>query len=226
MSLDGNERSVWITLLCLASQTNGVVRFMTEPQIIERAGVKNGAKYAGVLDKFQERGMITISNGNVTVLNWAKRQYSEGYLRVKTYRETLLKRKRNGNVTPYTDTDTDTDTDTENTKGKNLVFVQSLFKGFNDLKIEIQSAAEERQKYPSLFRRKNPDVNYWLKVAAFSQSYGFKSKTDWVSPWKGPVKLSKLYYEIRAKYDEGIQGVAGKKTYADMKSKAEIKTMA
>lgn len=113
LALDGNERSIWITLLCLASQTNGIVKFISEKRLIELAGIKLKGRYTDVLKKFENYGMVTISNGSVTVNNWAKRQYSEGYARVLAHRETNLKRKRNGNVTPYTDTDTESDTEKE-----------------------------------------------------------------------------------------------------------------
>jgi hypothetical protein len=104
-------------------------------------------------------------------------------------------------------------------KEQALEFNQSLFKGFKDAGIEIQDAAGERNKYPSLFRRKNPDVNYWLLIANFSQSYGFKEKHggDYVYPWRGPVKLSKLYYEARNKYEEQMTAVAGKNRLDEMK---------
>lgn len=106
-------------------------------------------------------------------------------------------------------------------KEQALEFNNFLFQGLKDVGIQIQDAANERTKYPSLFRRKNTDPKYWLALAKFSQNYGFKDKNgDWINPWKGPVKLSKLYYEIRAKYDDEKLKSAGIKTYADMKKVA------
>lgn len=101
-----------------------------------------------------------------------------------------------------------------------LNFVKALFKGFKENGIEIQDASGERQKYPSLFRRKNPDPNYWIGLAKFSQRYNFrpKEKQEYVFPWKGPVKLSKIYYEIRAKYEEERSGSSGKKKLEEMKA--------
>jgi len=99
--LNAGERSCWITLLCLASQTeNGIVRFINEDQLKAMSGIIAGdemwIKCTGILEKLKNADMITLSNGNVTIKNWIKRQYSEGYLRVKAYR----KRKGNEEVTP------------------------------------------------------------------------------------------------------------------------------
>lgn len=104
--LDGNERSIWITLLCFASQNSGVAKSISEKLLIDRSGIKVGRKrYVGVLDKFIGLCMVEVSNGNVTICNWSKRQYSESYSRVLEYR----KRKGNAIVTSYTDTESDTD---------------------------------------------------------------------------------------------------------------------
>lgn len=99
--LNAGERSCWITLLCFASQTeNGVVRFINEEQLKAMSGIIAGdemwIKCTGILEKLKNADMITLSNGNVTIKNWVKRQYSEGYLRVKAYR----KRNSNAEVTP------------------------------------------------------------------------------------------------------------------------------
>lgn len=99
LSLDANERSCWVTILSLASQTkDGVVRFISEERILELSGVKrrDHKKYTGVLNKFNDLLMISKSNADVTVLNWSKRQYSESYERVMHFRE---KQKSNAYLT-------------------------------------------------------------------------------------------------------------------------------
>lgn len=89
--LNGNERSCWITLLCQASQNNGgEIKFLSEKQLLMMSGVMEDIE---VIKKFEELGMIRICNGNVTLPNWEKRQYSEGYSRVKKFRD-------NADVTP------------------------------------------------------------------------------------------------------------------------------
>lgn len=95
MALDATERGCWITILSLANQSEGgVIKYISEEKILELSNVpvKDRNKYKGLLKKFAELKMLDLDNGDVTVKNWQKRQYSEGYLRVKRYRD-------NANVT-------------------------------------------------------------------------------------------------------------------------------
>lgn len=91
--LTPNERSCWITILCHASQTkDGVIKFLSEKQLLKDSGVTT--KIAA-LSKFESLDMIEVCNGDVTVKNWTKRQYSESLNRVREFR----KRSGNGDVT-------------------------------------------------------------------------------------------------------------------------------
>lgn len=93
LQLNGDERSCWVTLLCIANQADGKpIRFLSEEHLIFQAGAKD---CAGVLKKFESLDMIRICNGSVTVLNWEKRQKSESYSRVQKFRD----KKRNEKVT-------------------------------------------------------------------------------------------------------------------------------
>lgn len=80
LALSASERSCWLTLLCFASMTegDGSVRYLTEAQLMLQAGVKFDApewnQTKGVLDHLQELGMLKQSNGEITILNWRKRQ--------------------------------------------------------------------------------------------------------------------------------------------------------
>lgn len=103
LALTACERSCWLTLLCYASMSSdGVIRFLNEGQLMAQAGINfNEEEWIvtkGVLDHLQELGMIRQSNGEITILNWQKRQ--ESYLtnaeRQARFRE---KRKSNAKVT-------------------------------------------------------------------------------------------------------------------------------
>lgn len=89
LQLGAYERSCWLTLLCLASQSeNGEIKFLSEAQLLVMSGVSiNSENGESILSKFEQLDMITISNGVVTIKNWGKRQYSEGYERVKRFRD-------------------------------------------------------------------------------------------------------------------------------------------
>lgn len=92
-AFDGNERSCWLTILSLASQSeDGWILYTSEEKLLEKSGIKTTERpiYSGVLLKFEKFMMIETRNGDVTQgfkpINWEKRQYSEGYSRVKKFR--------------------------------------------------------------------------------------------------------------------------------------------
>lgn len=101
-AFDGNERSCWLTILCLASQSRGGwILYTSEEKLLEKSGIPTAERviYSGILKKYEKFSMVEYCNGDVTQgfrpKNWEKRQYSEGYLRLKKHREN----KRNENVT-------------------------------------------------------------------------------------------------------------------------------
>src|SRR3990167_2286020 len=98
MSLSPCDRSCWLTLLCLTSvndndNDNGLVRYLTEERLMTLAGLDTSMdeweNTRGVLEKFQNLGMIQIDNEMITVNNWKKRQETNlnSYERVKRHRE-------------------------------------------------------------------------------------------------------------------------------------------
>lgn len=100
LSLSSAERSCWVTLLSYASLTSGVVKHISEEQIMSQAGVNphlgEWEETKGVLEHFKRLKMIDIGKKAIRVKNWKKRQevYSESWDRVKKWRE-----KNTGNVT-------------------------------------------------------------------------------------------------------------------------------
>lgn len=98
-SLSASKRSCWITLLCYGSQSNGIVKYLSEDQLKIDAGIPIGSEEydntQNVLENFVKLDMITLDNGLITIKNWGKRQESplSPYERVKKYRD----KKRNDN---------------------------------------------------------------------------------------------------------------------------------
>ena len=76
------ERSCWITLLCMASQSDGIIKFLSLEGLLIKSGVHfdpydstewDNAK--NVLQNFENYEMIKVGkNGVIEVLNWEKRQ--------------------------------------------------------------------------------------------------------------------------------------------------------
>lgn len=106
-----------------------------------------------------------------------------------------------------------------------LEFNQKLFKGLQDNKIEIIASPQERMIYPRNMRRKNANVDYWIAVAKFSQSYGFKDhKThQWTQPWVGAIKLTKLYYDVQRKFEDENKAKTNLSKIQEMKKKVTFK---
>lgn len=103
--LNAGERSCWVTLLCLGSMDNGVVKHCEEQYLISHSGIDimEIGKYHGVLVKFEMLGLITRRRDDVgleyiQIKNWGKRQevYSESRDRVRKWRAKQL------DVTPVT----------------------------------------------------------------------------------------------------------------------------
>lgn len=94
--LNAGERSCWVTLLCLGSIDDGIVKHCEEQYLISHSGidVMDLGKYHGILVKFEMLGLITKGRDEkgaeyIQIKNWQKRQevYSESRERVKRWRE-------------------------------------------------------------------------------------------------------------------------------------------
>lgn len=76
------ERSCWLTLLCMASQTNGIIKFLSVEGLLNKSGIQfdpydstEWDNAQNVLRNFEQYEMIEVSkSGVVTVKNWEKRQ--------------------------------------------------------------------------------------------------------------------------------------------------------
>ncbi len=92
------ERSCWLTLLCMASQTDGVIKFLSVEGLLAKSGVyfnpydsSEWDKSKNVLVNFEKYEMIEVSkNGEIKIKNWEKRQEHN-----LTVAERVAKHRRN-----------------------------------------------------------------------------------------------------------------------------------
>lgn len=95
--LSGDERSCWVTILCLASTSTieGKIEFLTLNSLYRMSGVRTTTNdnendnEVDVITKFQRLKMLRQnSDGSIDVINWDKRQQRAmtGYERVKKHR--------------------------------------------------------------------------------------------------------------------------------------------
>lgn len=100
------ERSCWLTLLCMASQTNGIIKFISVEGLLNKSGIKFNPydstewdNAQNVLKIFEQYEMIDISDkGIISIKNWEKRQEHNLSIaeRVAKHRQN---KKTNENVT-------------------------------------------------------------------------------------------------------------------------------
>jgi hypothetical protein len=100
------ERSCWLTLLCMASQSEGSIKFLSIEGLLNKSGIHFNPydstewdNTKNVLQNFVQYEMIKIDkNGVIGILNWSKRQEHNLTVaeRVAKHREN---KKCNKNVT-------------------------------------------------------------------------------------------------------------------------------
>lgn len=113
-ALSGEERSCWVTLLCLASISSvpGTIEYLTREVLLEKSGVRRIDDVTfQPLQAFQTMKMIRIDGANlIEILNWNKRQKSASSVteRVRKYRlKQRLKKDDVTNVTKRNESDND-----------------------------------------------------------------------------------------------------------------------
>lgn len=170
LSLTAQERSCWITLLCLANQSKkGQILNLTEDRLMILAGVEGTT--SGMLEKFQKLGMVRLSNGKVTVRNWEKRQMSEGYFRQIEFK----KRKSNGKVTDRREENREEEKRIEE---KNIPI--PTYGEFQKVKLSV----EEYQKLVEKFGEKNTLLLIAeLDTGIASKGYKYKSHYATILNW-------------------------------------------
>lgn len=109
-SLSAQERSCWVTILCLASisSTPGTIEYLTVEVLLEKSGIHfdpystdEWDRCMAVLEKFARMKMITkTDDGTIVIKNWTKRQE----MALTNAERQANYRRRNGSVTPVTTT--------------------------------------------------------------------------------------------------------------------------
>jgi N-terminal phage replisome organiser (Phage_rep_org_N) len=136
-ALSSQERSCWITLMCLASSssTQGVIEYLTIEVLLSKSGI-NYDPYSpnewnnclAVLDKFEKMKMIKKNeNGMIELINWNKRQEK---VMTATERSRKYRAKSKENYENETDATKQNESATleENRKEKNRIEIQDSLK--------------------------------------------------------------------------------------------------
>lgn len=165
MALSSKERSCWLTLLCIASVSDdsGRIRFITSERLMMMSGIDPTSDEWGegqnILEKFVDLEMVSLeSNGDVTILNWQKRQksYLTGAERQKRYRE---RNKSDTEVTKPCNT-SNARTEQNRTDTCEKEFSQEVVREVKEAEVErlpkLERRTKDKESVYSLFGGKQP----------------------------------------------------------------------
>ncbi|MEJ6011453.1 hypothetical protein [Novosphingobium aquae] len=175
-SMSAQERSCWITLLCLAStsSTPGLIEYLTVEVLLEKSGIRFDPYHPeewnallGILTKFENMRMIIKSDtGLVELVNWNKRQASAMTVTERVKKHRLKQRYNDTDVTSVTNgNETANDRREENRIEKNIETKESTSISF--LKTVPADVLEEfRKEYsisPKGIQSKATDLLLWCQ---------------------------------------------------------------
>ena len=183
-SLTATERSCWITLMCLASNSSneGIIKYLTIESLLNKSGIQLNPydteewdNSLSVLVKFQKMKMIEIKeDGNIIILNWDKRQerMMTNAQRQAKYREN---KKSNEKVTRVT---------TKVTLEENRIEENRIDKNtYGDFK-NVLLTDEEYQRLIEKFGEPNTKILIeQLSTGIASKGYKYKSHCATIQSW-------------------------------------------
>lgn len=180
LQLSDYEYRMWTYLLSYASSIDsGSGELQTTFKLLSLHFHQRFNLFSRAIETFQKLGLITIDeNGNVTIINWNKRQFKSdnAYDRVKKFREVTS--KRNVSVTaPETDTETDTERK-KYIKKEKVEFINSLFQNIPD---ELMS--KWRQSFPAIdIKQEIARAEAWvISNPKLKKSNWSRFLTNWMS---------------------------------------------
>lgn len=174
------ERSCWITLLCMASQSNGVIKFLSVEGLLVKSGVRFNAHDStewdnaqNVLHNFELYEMIKVNiNGSIEILNWEKRQ--EHNLTVaERVAKSRANKKSNENVTiNVTDVTSEENRIEENRREENNLSETS---SLSELKTKSKKI-KEKQEDVELNKKAIKFIEIYASIKKVEVNKGFQSR--------------------------------------------------
>lgn len=215
------ERSCWLTLLCMASQSGGVVKYISTEGLLMKSGIvfnpydsTEWDQAQNVLKTFETYGMINVdANGFVTVKNWNKRQdhYMTNAERQAKYRENKKSNEKvTKRVTKVTLEENRIEENRINTAKKTKVYIKSnessiIEDMYNYVECDDNGNPLRSKRFKA--RLTKDQNNFLIKVGLLWQEMCAKK----LDINKTEVPLNNIYYAIRSCYDRS------KFTYEDFK---------
>lgn len=188
MNLDPTERALWLTLLCLASQDNGVIKYADSEKIMILTGIMPNdnafTKYYDFLIRFEKLSLITDDNETIVITNYNKRQNTNlsGYERVKRSRE---KSKSKAKIDNKSNVINDNARIDKNRIDKNIVKKENIKKEKTLTSInqdDFQQIAEKYNVPIAFVISKFDDLSNWHEKDPRKNHYAnyYRALMDWV----------------------------------------------
>lgn len=217
------ERSCWITILCMASMgESGMIEFLTVESLLNRSGIQfdpyhpeEWERALSVLIKFKQLKMIdTNKDGQITVINWEKRQEHNLTVAERVAKSRLNKKNVTTNVTSVT---TDKNRIEENRIDKKILNTPAPKGAEDDVQKFISLFGGINPSYGELFKRKNQraaatrllkmhPIDWWSKfmdgyVGALEDKFCPRATT----PAQLEDKLAAIMVYGRSKQSKGVK---------------------
>lgn len=225
-TLNAQERSCWITLLCLASTAtnSGTIEFLTVEVLLKKSGIEcdpynpdewNNA--LGVLHKFERMKMISMNeDGQIRLINWSKRQESAmtGYERIKKHRQNKAKLKNDNEMITH-------DNENDNCRiDKNRIEENRIHNTYTSEKSDMFNQfwtaypkKELKKRTQEVWKRKNLD-------SKISEIVNFIEKAKITDRWKkGFVKQPPAFLNGEC-WNDDVSSYNDKKVQKDIFSSA------
>jgi hypothetical protein len=192
--LSVQERSCWLTILCMASQGDGKIKFLSVESLLNKSGIhfnpydsQEWDKACGVLKTFEQYEMIKIDNkGVIEVLNWNKRQNTAmtGYERVKKYRKNMIKMGNDNEM--ITDDNGDDNDRGDKIRGEENIIINNIGGNTPLTKVKkfIKPTLDEIKTYCS---ERSNSINP-QKFIDFYESKGWLIGKNSMKDWKAAVR--------------------------------------
>lgn len=185
--LNGNERSAWLTLLCMASMDGGVIKYLSTEDLLMKSGIRFNPydttewdDMQNVLKTFENYKMVKVrEDGSVEILNWEKRQEHNMTVAERMAKSRAKKKEESADVTI------------------NVTNVTSEEKRIEENRIDISRTVAEATPKPKFQKPTIEEIKAYIKEKNYNvdanrffnfyESKGWKVGKNPMVSWKASV---------------------------------------
>lgn len=177
-ALTPQERSCWITLLCMSSNSSvpGMIEYLTVEVLLEKSGIKFDPYHPeewdsciSILSKFERMKMVVLQdNGNIEITNWNKRQESAMTVTERVRKFRMKSKENKENETDVTNgNESDNDRREENRREENIILPETNSVEIPELIKSFETVNPASKKFYGNTTQRN-------SCKALIESYGYE----------------------------------------------------